>query len=72
MSLRVIGGSTRLNRHLFYSLLLLLFCSARALLGPIVEVSRSHTHTHTHGRTPLDTTDQLVVDSATYTTHGKN
>ena len=72
MSLRVIGGSTRLNRHLFYSLLLLLFCSARALLGPIVEVSRSHTHTHTHTVGLLWTTDQLVVDSATYTTHGKN
>jgi hypothetical protein len=38
----------------------------------IVEVSRLHTHSHTHTNTLLCTSDQLVVQVATYTTHYKH
>ena len=30
----VMGGSTRLNRYSFYSVLLLFFCGSTILLGP--------------------------------------
>ena len=40
----------------------------------IVKVSRSHTirHTHTHPVELLSTSDQLVVEAITYSTHNKH
>jgi hypothetical protein len=54
-----------------------LFCyvAQQAKLGPgrlTVEVSRSHTIVHTHPVGLLCTSDQLVAEAATYTTHNKH
>jgi hypothetical protein len=58
----------------FWSFQYLFFCGVIAQIGPRpppFEVSRLHTMRHTHGRTPW-TSDQLVAEAATLTTHNKH